>query len=54
MESDVQATTVICENKIEDRAQIGSDGEIKPENMDTENPSMVSQSISEQPHSLQN
>ncbi|CUN06426.1 ASKHA domain-containing protein [Roseburia intestinalis] len=36
MESDVQATTVICENKIEDRAQIGSDGEIKPENMDTE------------------
>lgn len=36
MESDVQATTVICENKIEDRAQIGSDGEIKSENMDTE------------------
>ena len=36
MESDVQATTVICENKIEDRAQIGSDGEIKPENMYTE------------------
>ena len=36
MESDVQATTVICENKIEDRAQIGSDGEIKLENMDTE------------------
>ena len=36
MESDVQATTVICENKIEDRAQIGSDGEIKPENMDKE------------------
>ena len=36
IESDVQATTVICENKIEDRAQIGSDGEIKPENMDTE------------------
>ena len=36
MESDVQAKTVICENKIEDRAQIGSDGEIKPENMDTE------------------
>ena len=36
MESDVQATTVICENKIEDRAQIGSDGEIKPENTDTE------------------
>lgn len=36
MESDVQATTVICKNKIEDRAQIGSDGEIKPENMDTE------------------
>ena len=36
MESDVQATTVICENKIEDRAQLGSDGEIKPENMDTE------------------
>ena len=36
MESDVQATTVICENKIEDCAQIESDGEIKPENMDTE------------------
>lgn len=36
MESDVQAKTVICENKIEDCAQMGADGEIKPENMDTE------------------
>ena len=36
MESDVQATTVNCENKIEDCAQMGADGEIKPENMDTE------------------
>lgn len=36
MESDVQTTTVICENKIEDRVQMESDREIKPENMDTE------------------
>lgn len=35
MESDVQ-TTVICENKIEDRAQMEADLGMKQENMDTE------------------